>query len=94
VLRIALLQNAVEHAFVEEGGTITVHLERRDQNLRLEVVDDGAGLDGGWSLEDSSNLGLRIAVTLVESELGGTLEVFPTGSGVGTTCEAILPLPR
>jgi two-component system, sensor histidine kinase PdtaS len=89
-----LLQNAVEHAFVEAGGTITVHLERRDQNLRLEVVDDGVGLDGEWTLENSSNLGLRIAITLVESELGGTLEVYPSDSGVGTTCEAILPLPR
>ena len=89
-----LLQNAVEHAFVEQGGTITVSLQRRDDNLLLEVRDDGVGLDEGWSLEGSSNLGLRIAATLAESELGGTLEVYPSEDGVGTVGEAMLPLPR
>ncbi len=88
-----LLQNAVEHAFVEEGGTVTVTLERRADNLRLEVRDDGVGVAEEWGLETSANLGLRIAVTLVESELGGTLEVYPSEEGTGTTCEALLPLP-
>lgn len=88
-----LLQNAVEHAFVDEGGTVTTTLTRHEDTLRLQVHDDGVGLDAQWGLESSSNLGLRIAVTLVESELGGTLEVFSSPDGSGTTCEAILPLP-
>jgi two-component system, sensor histidine kinase PdtaS len=89
-----LLQNAVEHAFAEQGGTVTVTLGRREHSLHLEVHDDGIGLSDDWSLEADANLGLRIAATLVESELGGTLEVCGSEDGPGTTCEAMLPLPR
>jgi len=88
-----LLQNAVEHAFVAEGGTITVALGRRADALHLEVHDDGIGVPEDWSLESSANLGLRIAATLVESELGGTLEVYRSEGGHGTVCEATLPVP-
>ncbi len=88
-----LLQNAVEHAFVEAGGTVTVALSRRPDQLHIEVHDDGIGIPEGWSLETDANLGLRIAMTLVESELGGTLEVYPAETGTGTICESTLPLP-
>ncbi len=89
-----LLQNAVEHAFPTGGGEVTVRFERGAASLRLQVMDDGVGVADGWDLETHSNLGLRIAATLVESELGGTLEVERTVDGRGTTCEALLPLPR
>jgi two-component system, sensor histidine kinase PdtaS len=88
-----LLQNAVEHAFPERGGTITITLERQSARVRLVVSDDGVGLPEGWTLDGSANLGLRIASTLVESELGGQLAVGPCESG-GTCCVAELPLPR
>jgi two-component system, sensor histidine kinase PdtaS len=88
-----LVQNAVEHAFPDRGGTITIDLQRRPASLHLTVSDDGVGIPDGWSLETSANLGLRIAATLVESELGGTLEV-DRGDGGGTSCETLLPLPR
>ena len=89
-----LLQNAVEHAFPDRGGEVLVTLERRDASLYVEVRDDGVGVPTEWSVASSSNLGLRIASTLVESELGGTLEVEPAGDGPGTRCETLLPLPR
>ncbi len=89
-----LLQNSVEHAFVKEGGSVTISLDRRTASLHLEVHDDGVGVPDGWSLESDANLGLRIAMTLVESELGGTLEVRRSEFGAGTICEAVLPLPR
>ena len=44
--------------------------------------DDGAGLPDGFDLDTSVNLGLSIVRTLVESELGGMLELRPrTGRG-------------
>jgi two-component sensor histidine kinase len=89
-----LLQNSVEHAFPGRGGAVTVTLERRAASLHLAVSDDGVGVPEGWTLESDANLGLRIAATLVESELGGTLEVARDGDGPGTRCEALLPLPR
>ena len=89
-----LVQNSVEHAFPGRGGTIVIMLERRTASLHLAVIDDGVGVPQGWSIEGSANLGLRIAATLVESELGGTLEVARDEDGPGTRCELLLPLPR
>ncbi|MFW5933147.1 MAG: sensor histidine kinase, partial [Actinomycetota bacterium] len=89
-----LLQNAVEHAFPDRGGEVLVAFERGEASLHVEVRDDGVGIPADWSIAASSNLGLRIASTLVESELGGTLEVEPVPDGPGTRCETLLPLPR
>jgi two-component system, sensor histidine kinase PdtaS len=89
-----LLQNAVEHAFPDRGGDVTVTLERRAASLHLEVRDDGVGVPEGWTLQADANLGLQIAATLVDSELGGTLDVQRVEEGVGTRCESLLPLPR
>lgn len=89
-----LLQNAVEHAFPDRGGEIVVDLARRPASLRLTVADDGVGVTDGWSIDRDANLGLRIAATLVESELGGTLDVRSQAPDAGTRCELVLPLPR
>lgn len=90
-----LVQNAVEHAFGEgRGGQIVITLERNPASLQLYVTDDGIGVAPTWSLEGDANLGLRIAATLVESELGGTLSVRRADAAGGTICDALLPLPR
>ena len=89
-----LLQNSVEHAFPDRGGTVLVELDRRPASLVLRVRDDGVGVPDGWRIERDANLGLQIATTLVDSELGGKLSVGPSEDGPGTTCEAVLPLPR
>jgi two-component system, sensor histidine kinase PdtaS len=89
-----LVQNSVEHAFPDRGGHIVIDLERRPASLHLTVIDDGVGVPEGWTVGADANLGLQIATTLVDSELGGTLEVERTGPEGGTTCEALLPLPR
>jgi two-component system, sensor histidine kinase PdtaS len=89
-----LVQNSVEHAFPDRGGRIVIDLERRPASLHLSVVDDGVGVPQEWSIGGDANLGLQIAATLVDSELGGTLEVARTGPEGGTTCEVLLPLPR
>ena len=45
------------------------------------VDDDGVGLPAGFDPDTSLNLGLSIVRTLVESELGGLLELGPARSG-------------
>jgi two-component system, sensor histidine kinase PdtaS len=92
-----LLQNCVEHAFPEdpEGarapGTVQVRFERGPATLRVVVADNGVGLPAE-GLEGIANLGLQIARTLVETELGGTFDTVP-GEGAGTAVELILPVP-
>ena len=86
-----LVQNAVEHAFPDRGGSIEVTLDRGAQHLTVLVDDDGVGVPDGWSVQGAANLGLQIAVTLVESELGGELAV-DRREEAGTRAEIRLPL--
>jgi two-component sensor histidine kinase len=72
-----LLQNAVEHGYPddEQTGSISVEPQRLAGRLRVTVDDDGVGLPAGFDPDASLNLGLSIVRTLVESELGGLLEM-------------------
>lgn len=73
-----VLQNAVEHAYSPgDTGRITLDARRLVGRLRVTVQDDGSGLPEGFSLDESTNLGLSIVRTLVESELDGQLEMGP-----------------
>jgi two-component sensor histidine kinase len=92
-----LLQNAVEHGYPEESaqepgsaGSIVVEPERIAGRLRVTVDDDGVGLPGGFDLDTSVNLGLSIVRTLVESELGGLLELRPRA---GRGARAVVDVP-
>lgn len=74
------------------GGTITVTVRRLVGRLHLTVDDDGRGLPEGFDLDGSTNLGLSIVRTLVESELGGQLELGPVPGGRGTRAAVDVPL--
>ena len=94
-----LLQNAVEHGYVgvcsessETLGEIEVAVDVRVGRMHVTVEDDGRGLPEGFSLEGSTNLGLSIVRTLVESELGGQLDLVPRPQG-GTRVSIDVPAP-
>jgi two-component sensor histidine kinase len=70
-----LVQNAVEHGLSGSTGSVTVMADREGTRLRVEVLDDGAGVPDGFDPETSSRLGLQIVRTLVEGELAGRLVV-------------------
>jgi two-component sensor histidine kinase len=90
-----VLQNAVEHGYAggsaDTSGQIVVGVRRLVGRLHVTVDDDGVGLPEGFSLDGSTNLGLSIVRTLVESELGGQLELGPA-PGRGTRAAVDLPL--
>ncbi len=91
-----LLQNAVEHGYPDVGpetaGAITLRVDHLGGRTHVVVDDDGAGLHEGFDLDGSTNLGLSIVRTLVESELAGQLEVRPRPGG-GTRVVIDVPQP-
>src|SRR6478752_3227719 len=91
-----LLQNAVEHGY-DPGdagltGSIVLTARRLVGRLHVTVDDDGVGLPDDFDLDASSSLGLSIVRTLVESELGGQLELGPRPDGAGTRAALDVPV--
>jgi two-component sensor histidine kinase len=70
-----LANNALKHALDGGEREIVIALEEHSSEVVVRVVDDGVGLPPGFDLGTSVGLGLQIARTLVEKELGGTLEM-------------------
>jgi two-component system, sensor histidine kinase PdtaS len=87
VVLVELLQNAVKHAFGADGGVVTVNLSKHGDRLRMEVADDGKGLGEGYTVH-GAGLGLQIVRELVESELGGNLNIV---SDAGTKISVDIP---
>jgi len=98
---VELVQNAVEHGLADRGGEVVVSVRHPSAGeagpaLALAVADGGVGLPAGFDLDRDAGLGLQIVRTLVEGELGGTLQVGPGAEapGGGTRVEVALPRPR
>ena len=90
-----VLQNAVEHGYRHDGvqtGEISLTVRRLVGRLHVTVDDDGEGLPDGFDLETSTHLGLSIVRTLVESELGGQLELGPVPHARGTRVGIDVPV--
>ena len=79
VVLTELLQNAIDHGFPEGlgGGHVAVILEQRGNQLRIQVVDDGRGVEPGFDLDSTTGLGLSIVRTLVTTELNGVISMRP-----------------
>ena len=89
-----LIQNAAEHAFSagtsqRQDGHIALSVNRIRGRLRMRVSDNGTGL--GADFDPTESLGLSIVTTLVESELGGTLDFERRVTG-GTTVNIALTI--
>ncbi|MEY4137615.1 MAG: hypothetical protein RL205_1743 [Actinomycetota bacterium] len=74
-----LLQNAVEHA---KAARIRVVISEGAGAIGIDVIDDGAGLPDGFTME-SAGLGLQIVESLVQNEARGTFRLLPS-EGHGT----------
>ena len=84
-----LLQNSLEHAFIDgRTGTIGVELGRESDHVSVVVWDDGIGISG--DVLSGARLGLQIVRMLVQ-ELGGHFEMSSDG---GTRVELRVPISR
>jgi LytS/YehU family sensor histidine kinase len=90
-----LVENAIRHGISRRisGGAVMVTARAVGGNLIIHVEDDGVGIAPGWSLENSSGLGL----TVTRERIAG---LYPNGHAFnirrrpegGTRVEILLPL--
>ena len=82
-----LVTNAVEHGLAGRDGQVEISAKRRDDHLTVKVRDDGIGLPEG---KVGSGLGTQIVRTLIQGELGGTID-WHTLEGEGTEVTIEVP---
>ena len=107
VVILELLQNAVDHGFPEgsAGGAVMVVLSHDEDELQIQVVNNGIALSPDFDFAKATGLGLSIVRTLVTTELAGTIVmrqatqadgvssgVAMTKDGQGTVVELRLPV--
>ncbi|MEO1435534.1 MAG: histidine kinase dimerization/phosphoacceptor domain -containing protein, partial [Bacteroidota bacterium] len=73
-----LLTNALKHAFNgQETGTLAVRFDNEADNYRLEVEDDGVGVDDQTLSKSSKSFGFSLIQAFVQ-KLEGRLQVLRT----------------
>ncbi|SEC02402.1 Two-component sensor histidine kinase, contains HisKA and HATPase domains [Paramicrobacterium humi] len=83
-----LVTNAVEHGLAGREGEVEISAVRSSQTLSVTVRDNGTGLPEG---QVGSGLGTQIVRTLIQGELGGTID-WHTVVGEGTEVTIDVPL--
>jgi len=83
-----LVTNAVEHGLVGQEGVVEIIADRTPSTLSVLVRDSGSGMPEG---KVGSGLGTQIVRTLVQGELGGTID-WHTVTGYGTEVTISVPL--
>jgi two-component sensor histidine kinase len=83
-----LVTNAVEHGLAGREGDVEITALRTDETLSVQVRDNGSGLPEG---KVGSGLGTQIVRTLIQGELGGTID-WHTMMGSGTEVTIEIPL--
>jgi len=91
-----LVENAIRHGISRRasGGTVIVSARREGERLDIRVLDDGVGLPAGWTLENSSGVGLSVTRQRVVGLYpeGDTSFAVNRRPGGGTEVEISLPL--
>lgn len=72
-----LVQNAEEHGLRGlDAGLIEVRIQRQDDLITMEVVNDGNPLPPDFDVKTSNSLGLQIVATLAQNDLGGRFRLY------------------
>ncbi len=83
-----LVTNAVEHGLAGKEGEVEIIADRTAERLEVTVRDNGVGLPEG---QVGRGLGTQIVRTLIQGELGGTID-WHTATGSGTEVTIEIPL--
>lgn len=77
-----MVSNSLKHAFGEnQSGKLSISLERHDDQIKLEISDNGTGLNGILALEKSGSFGFNMIKAFVK-KINGRLKLL---DGEGTT---------
>lgn len=72
-----LIQNSIEHGFTgRREGLIGVEIATLIDSYKIEIYDNGIGMPPDFNPQASNSLGLQIVRTLIESDVGGSFEMY------------------
>lgn len=72
-----LIQNSIEHGFTgRREGLIGVEIATLADAYKIEIYDNGIGMPLDFNPQASNSLGLQIVRTLIESDVGGSFELY------------------
>ncbi|WP_378956104.1 histidine kinase N-terminal domain-containing protein [Pelosinus sp. sgz500959] len=84
-----LIQNSIEHGFIgRREGLIGVEIATLPNSYKIEIYDNGIGMPSNFNPQTSNSLGLQIVRTLIESDVGGSFEMYNDN---GTRACIIIP---
>ncbi len=75
-------------------GRVHLGLRHDDEGIEVVITDNGRGLPEDFSIQTTTSLGLSIVRDLLQSQLGGTIEMLSTSAelGGGTVVRFTVPL--
>lgn len=72
-----LIQNSIEHGFTgRREGLIGVEISTLPDAYKIEIYDNGIGIPPDFNPQSSNSLGLQIVRTLIESDVGGSFNLY------------------
>jgi ribose transport system ATP-binding protein len=85
-----LVNNCVKHAFDDNYNNAIIKIVCCivNDNVSINIEDNGKGLPRNFSYKKANNLGLFLVHTLIENEFHGTFEIFGVD---GTTANILIP---
>ena len=86
-----ILTNSLKYAFPDnKKGKISISLKAVNENVEIEIADNGVGVPGSFSLDEAKGMGLQL-INLLTQQLSGTVTVEANN---GTRFKIVFPLEQ
>ena len=94
-----LVENAIRHgvARLSDGGQLTIAAQIQNNNLAIQITDNGPGLDRGHIPEESTGIGLKMTQSRLNQIYETRFELnmtSPTKDGPGTSVSIQIPYKK
>ncbi len=86
-----ILTNSLKYAFPDsKKGNILISLKAINENVEIEISDNGVGVSDSFSLDDATGMGLQL-INMLTQQLSGTVSVE---ANHGTKFKVVFPLDQ